>query len=156
MTNASSLSWLYEYARASNADNLPTIQAFSASHEPSPWMGDRQTFQLMPSAASGTPDTGREAQELAFRHENETARPVLLRGPVRERSEGGDGAHGPRGRPALHLQGRRKRAVRQRHRAGRPDARQGARDRHRLLGREVEACRGARPGCSCTASSTSP
>ncbi|MFF1303842.1 GH92 family glycosyl hydrolase [Streptomyces sp. NPDC058307] len=75
VTNASSLSWLYDYARANNADNLPTIQAFSASHEPSPWMGDRQTFQVMPSAASGTPETGREARELAFRHENETARP---------------------------------------------------------------------------------
>jgi predicted alpha-1,2-mannosidase len=75
VTNASSLSWLYDYARANNDDNLPTIQAFSASHEPSPWMGDRQTFQLMPSAAAGTPDTAREARELAFRHENETARP---------------------------------------------------------------------------------
>ncbi|MET7730655.1 GH92 family glycosyl hydrolase [Streptomyces sp. NPDC005402] len=75
VTNASSLSWLYDYARANNDDNLPTIQAFSASHEPSPWMGDRQTFQVMPSAASGTPDTGREARALAFRHENETARP---------------------------------------------------------------------------------
>ncbi|MFJ8198657.1 GH92 family glycosyl hydrolase [Streptomyces sp. NPDC096152] len=75
VTNASSLSWLYEYARANNEANLPTIQAFSASHEPSPWMGDRQTFQVMPSAASGTPDTGRTARALAFRHENETARP---------------------------------------------------------------------------------
>ncbi|MEV6168953.1 GH92 family glycosyl hydrolase [Streptomyces sp. NPDC051954] len=75
VTNAGSLSWLYDYARGNNADNLPTIQAFSASHEPSPWMGDRQTFQVMPSAASGTPDSGREARELAFRHENETARP---------------------------------------------------------------------------------
>ncbi|MEV0178541.1 GH92 family glycosyl hydrolase [Streptomyces sp. NPDC050625] len=75
VTNASSLSWLYEYARANNDANLPTIQAFSASHEPSPWMGDRQTFQLMPSAAAGTPDTGRSARALAFRHENETARP---------------------------------------------------------------------------------
>ncbi|WP_316742887.1 GH92 family glycosyl hydrolase [Streptomyces sp. MK7] len=75
VTNASSLSWLYEYARANNTDNLPTIQAFSASHEPSPWMGDRQTFQVMPSAASGTPDTDRTARALAFRHENETARP---------------------------------------------------------------------------------
>ncbi|MDF3298438.1 GH92 family glycosyl hydrolase [Streptomyces tropicalis] len=75
VTNASSLSWLYDYARADNGDNLPTLQAFSASHEPSPWMGDRQTFQLMPSAASGTPDTGRTARALAFRHENETARP---------------------------------------------------------------------------------
>ncbi|MHB9858352.1 GH92 family glycosyl hydrolase [Streptomyces sp. YIM S03343] len=75
VTNASSLSWLYDYARANNSDNLPTIQAFSASHEPSPWMGDRQTFQVMPSAVSGTPDTGRSARALAFRHENETARP---------------------------------------------------------------------------------
>ncbi|MGW0767347.1 GH92 family glycosyl hydrolase [Streptomyces sp. NPDC002676] len=75
VTNASSLSWLYEYARANNDDNLPTIQAFSASHEPSPWMGDRQTFQVMPSAATGTPDTGRTARALPFRHENETARP---------------------------------------------------------------------------------
>ncbi|MEU1040474.1 GH92 family glycosyl hydrolase [Streptomyces sp. NPDC005907] len=75
VTNAGSLSWLYDYARANNADNLPTIQAFSASHEPSPWMGDRQTFQVMPSAASGAPDTGRTARALAFRHEKETARP---------------------------------------------------------------------------------
>ncbi|MGP2438346.1 GH92 family glycosyl hydrolase [Streptomyces sp. JW3] len=75
VTNAGSLSWLYDYARGNNADNLPTLQAFSASHEPSPWMGDRQTFQVMPSAASGTPETGREARALPFRHENETARP---------------------------------------------------------------------------------
>ncbi|MER7922066.1 GH92 family glycosyl hydrolase [Streptomyces sp. NPDC096057] len=75
VTNSGSLSWLYDYARANNADNLPTIQAFSASHEPSPWMGDRQTFQVMPSAASGTPATDPNARELAFKHENETARP---------------------------------------------------------------------------------
>ncbi|WP_326575861.1 GH92 family glycosyl hydrolase [Streptomyces sp. NBC_00481] len=75
VTNAGSLSWLYDYARANNADNLPTIQAFSTSHEPSPWMGDRQTFQVMPSAAAGTPELSRTARALAFRHENETARP---------------------------------------------------------------------------------
>lgn len=75
VTNAASRSWLYEYARGNNADNLPTVQAFSASHEPSPWMGDRQTFQLMPSAAAGTPDTDRTKRALAFRHEKETARP---------------------------------------------------------------------------------
>ncbi|MGW0707264.1 GH92 family glycosyl hydrolase [Streptomyces sp. NPDC002643] len=75
VTNAGTLRWLYDYQRANNDDNLPTIQAFSASHEPSPWMGDRQTFQVMPSAASGTPDLGPTARALAFRHENETARP---------------------------------------------------------------------------------
>ncbi|MEU3183732.1 GH92 family glycosyl hydrolase [Streptomyces sp. NPDC006923] len=75
VTNAGSDSWLYEYARANNADNLPTVQAFSASHEPSPWMGDRQTFQVMPSVAPGTPDASRTARALPFRHENETAKP---------------------------------------------------------------------------------
>ncbi|USQ84016.1 GH92 family glycosyl hydrolase [Streptomyces phaeoluteigriseus] len=75
VTNASTLGWLYDYSRGNNADNLPTIQAFSASHEPSPWMGDRQTFQVMPSAAAGVPDTGRVARALPFRHANETARP---------------------------------------------------------------------------------
>ncbi|MFF3848768.1 GH92 family glycosyl hydrolase [Streptomyces sp. NPDC002328] len=75
VTNASSLGWLYDYARGNDADNLPTIQAFGASHEPSPWMGDRQTFQVMPSAAAGVPDTGRTARALPFRHERETARP---------------------------------------------------------------------------------
>ncbi|WP_445396986.1 GH92 family glycosyl hydrolase [Streptomyces sp. LE64] len=75
VTDASSLSWLYEYSRRNDAANLPRLQAFAASHEPSPWIGDRQTFQLMPSTAAGTPDAGRTARALAFRHRNETARP---------------------------------------------------------------------------------
>ncbi|MBR7673766.1 GH92 family glycosyl hydrolase [Streptomyces daliensis] len=75
VTNAGSTDWLYEYARKNNGDNLPTLQAFSASHEPSPWMGDRQTFQVMPSAKAGTPDASRSARALPFRHENETAKP---------------------------------------------------------------------------------
>lgn len=75
VTNAGSTSWLYDYARGNNDDNLPTLQAFAASHEPSPWMGDRQTFQMMPSVASGTPDASRKGRALPFKHENETARP---------------------------------------------------------------------------------
>ena len=43
------------------------IEAFAASHEPSPWMGDRQTFQVVPSAPG--------AESLAFRHANEVAKP---------------------------------------------------------------------------------
>lgn len=75
VTNAGSLSWLYDYARGNNADNLPTIQAFSASHEPSPWMGDRQTFQMMPSVDKDTPSASRTKRALPFKHEKETARP---------------------------------------------------------------------------------
>ncbi|MFD8569949.1 GH92 family glycosyl hydrolase [Streptomyces sp. NPDC059639] len=76
VTNAGSDSWLYDYARGNNADNLPTMQALAASHEPSPWMGDRQTFQMMPSATSGDKlDTSRSGRALPFKHDNETDRP---------------------------------------------------------------------------------
>ncbi|RII17735.1 Glycosyl hydrolase family 92 [Streptomyces sp. YIM 130001] len=75
VTNAGSTSWIYDYASGNNEDNLPTMQALAASHEPSPWMGDRQTFQLLPSAQKGTPDTDPEKRELPFRHDKETAQP---------------------------------------------------------------------------------
>ncbi|GAA2207668.1 hypothetical protein GCM10009850_031260 [Nonomuraea monospora] len=77
MTDAGSTSWVYEYHRANDDANLPRIQAFTAGHAPSPWMGDRQTFQFMPSAAEGTPDPSRAARALAFRHEREVAHPHL-------------------------------------------------------------------------------
>ena len=75
VTDAGSTSWLYEYHRDNNAGNRPTIEAFSASHEPSPWMGDRQTFQVMPSPAAGVPDANRAARRLAFSHDAEVAKP---------------------------------------------------------------------------------
>ncbi|MEV4313242.1 GH92 family glycosyl hydrolase [Actinocrispum sp. NPDC049592] len=74
MTNADSTDWLYHYSKVNNADNLPTLQAFTASHEPSPWMGDRQTFQVMPSTADGVPNANRGARALPFKHDNEVAK----------------------------------------------------------------------------------
>ena len=74
VTNAATTSWLYEYQRDNNADNLPTLEAFAASHEPSPWMGDRQTFQVMPSRRRHA-GRDRSARALAFRHANEIAKP---------------------------------------------------------------------------------
>ncbi|WP_305782514.1 GH92 family glycosyl hydrolase [Symbioplanes lichenis] len=75
VTDAGSTSWLYEYHQGNNEQNRPELQAFAASHEPSPWMGDRQTFQVMPSAAAGTPDANRENRALSFSHDNEVAKP---------------------------------------------------------------------------------
>ncbi|WP_346054980.1 GH92 family glycosyl hydrolase [Amycolatopsis dongchuanensis] len=75
MTDAGADNWLYRYQESNNDQNLPTLQAFGLSHEPSPWMGDRQTFQVMPSATAGVPDGNRTARALPFKHENETARP---------------------------------------------------------------------------------
>src|SRR5882757_7043153 len=55
VTDAGTKDWIYTYHRHNTEANLPALQAFSASHLPSPWMGDRQTFQVLPSAAAGRP-----------------------------------------------------------------------------------------------------
>ncbi|CAM3399326.1 GH92 family glycosyl hydrolase [Isoptericola cucumis] len=73
-TDAGTYRWLYEYQRRNDAQNRPTLEAFSLSHEPSPWIGDRQTFQVMPSPQAGVPDANRDARRLPFDHANETAR----------------------------------------------------------------------------------
>ncbi|MBT2144092.1 MULTISPECIES: GH92 family glycosyl hydrolase [unclassified Rhodanobacter] len=66
--------WMYQYQQRNGPDNRPRLEAFALSHEPSPWMGDRQTFQLMPAAvARGAPSANRAARALSFSHANETA-----------------------------------------------------------------------------------
>ncbi|MEO7052365.1 MAG: GH92 family glycosyl hydrolase, partial [Rhodanobacter sp.] len=73
VTDAGS-NWIYQYQQRNGADNRPRLEGFALSHEPSPWMGDRQTFQLMPTAvASGAPSANRTARALSFRHASETA-----------------------------------------------------------------------------------
>ncbi|WP_328530059.1 GH92 family glycosyl hydrolase [Nocardioides sp. NBC_00368] len=79
MTNAGSLSWFYRYHQDNDAQNRTSLQALTLSHETSPWMGDRQTFQVMPSSAEGVPDPGRKARALTFEHDNETARPYYYK-----------------------------------------------------------------------------
>ena len=66
--------WMYQYQQRNDARNRPRLEAFALSHEPSPWMGDRQTFQLMPAAvASGAPSANRTARALSFSHAHEIA-----------------------------------------------------------------------------------
>ncbi|WP_312316201.1 GH92 family glycosyl hydrolase [Stenotrophomonas sp.] len=74
-TNAGSLSWLYAWNEHNDDANRPRLQAFSLSHQPSPWMGDRQTFQVMPSSTPGIPEADRVARSLAFDRAHEVARP---------------------------------------------------------------------------------
>src|SRR5690606_19456604 len=45
VTDAGTLSWLYRWNEHNGEDNQPRLQALAISHQPSPWMGDRQTFQ---------------------------------------------------------------------------------------------------------------
>lgn len=75
VTDAGSLSWFYEYAKRNDEKNLPRLQALTLTHETSPWMSDRQTFQVMPSIAGGVPSANRKDRAVSFRHENEIARP---------------------------------------------------------------------------------
>ena len=76
-TNAGS-NWIYQYQERNDANNHPRIEAFALSHEPSPWMGDRQTFQVMPAAsAAGAPPLDRAQRALPFTHDHEVARADL-------------------------------------------------------------------------------
>jgi len=76
MTNAGGSNLEYEYQRANNAANLPTLQAIGISHEPSIWMGDRDRLAVMPST-SATPVGDPTARAVPFTHADETARPDL-------------------------------------------------------------------------------
>jgi predicted alpha-1,2-mannosidase len=79
MTDAAAADWPYSYhAHNRPSDNRPAIQAFATSHLPSPWVGDRGVFQLMPSALEA-PDCDRGARALAFDHADEEAGPHLYR-----------------------------------------------------------------------------
>ena len=75
VTDAGTLGWLYRWSEDNDDVNRPRLQALSISHEPSPWMGDRQTFQVMPSSARGVPDADRKRRALSFSHDKELARP---------------------------------------------------------------------------------
>lgn len=75
VTNANSQSWQYYYQSNNNSANLPVLQGLAISHEPSPWMGDRNQLSVMPSIATGTPTGSASGRGLAFDHATEVARP---------------------------------------------------------------------------------
>ncbi|OIH95652.1 alpha-1,2-mannosidase [Curtobacterium sp. MCBA15_001] len=79
MTDAASNRWPYAYQEHDRAsDDRPAIQAFATSHIPSPWMGDRGVFQVMPSPLAA-PDVDRAARALAFDHDDEADGPHRYR-----------------------------------------------------------------------------
>ncbi|MBO9625798.1 MAG: GH92 family glycosyl hydrolase [Microbacterium sp.] len=76
MTNADNSGTLYQYQRANNSQNQPTLNGIGLSHEPSIWMGDRNSLAVMP-AATGTPSSSLNDRKLTFSHDNEIARPDI-------------------------------------------------------------------------------
>ncbi|WP_083972014.1 GH92 family glycosyl hydrolase [Actinoplanes awajinensis] len=79
VTNATSNSWEYVYQRDNNAANLPLLQGLAVSHEPSPWMGDRNQMSVMPVPAGGNLTGAPGTRALAFSHDDEIARPDYYR-----------------------------------------------------------------------------
>jgi predicted alpha-1,2-mannosidase len=75
VTDATSDSWEYVYQRNNNAANLPMLQGLAISHEPSPWMGDRDQMSVMPVPAGGSLTGQPSSRALAFSHNDEIARP---------------------------------------------------------------------------------
>lgn len=69
-TDARSGRWIYAWHAQAGADGRPTIEAFATTLAPSPWIGERAAFQVMPSALP-TPPADPAARRLSFRHRDE-------------------------------------------------------------------------------------
>lgn len=79
VTDASTSRWIYAWHADNGADNRPALQALSFSHIPSPWIGDRAIFQVMPSSDPGRPRGDRAARALSFDHADEVGRAHIYR-----------------------------------------------------------------------------
>ena len=73
VTDAGVTNWIYSYHRHNDPENRPALQALALSHQPSPWMGDRHTFHIMPGTGPVVRD--RRKRALAFSHDHETDKP---------------------------------------------------------------------------------
>lgn len=86
LTDGGTDRWLYSWAGHDGPDGRPRLHGVAVSHQPSPWMGDRNQLAVHPSTAA-VPDASLAARALAFSHDDELARPhhygVALAGGLR-------------------------------------------------------------------------
>ena len=75
VTDARTLRWVYSWSDHNDAQNRTRLQALAVSHQPSPWMGDRLVFQVMPQSTGIAPTADPAARSIAFDHDHELARP---------------------------------------------------------------------------------
>jgi predicted alpha-1,2-mannosidase len=68
LTDGGSDRWLYSWAAHADATNRTRLHGLAVSHQPSPWMGDRNQLAFLPLLAA---DDG----PRAFDHDDELARP---------------------------------------------------------------------------------
>ncbi len=65
----------YSYQADNDSQNHPHFEGLGVSHEPSPWMGDRNQFSVMPVSGAAPPSGDPKARAVSFRHEHEIAQP---------------------------------------------------------------------------------
>jgi len=75
VTNAMATSREYSYQQDNDEQNRTRFEGLGISHEPSPWMGDRNQFSVMPVAGSAAPSGNSRTRAQTFSHDNETAQP---------------------------------------------------------------------------------
>lgn len=75
LTNAGANSREYSWQQDNDDNNRTRFEGLGFSHEPSPWMGDRNQFSVMPVSGSGTPSGNWHTRADRFGHDNETAQP---------------------------------------------------------------------------------
>lgn len=73
LTEARNRNWLYGWHR--DGGPSPRLQGLAINHTPSPWIGDRGAFQVMPFTR--TPTAEPEARAIGFHHTDEVDRPHL-------------------------------------------------------------------------------
>ncbi|TWT85097.1 Glycosyl hydrolase family 92 [Planctomycetes bacterium CA13] len=83
VTNAAASSREYSYQQDNDDQNRPRFEGLGICHQPSPWMGDRNQFSVMPVAGDATsesaPSGDHHLRAVTFRHDNETAQPDYYR-----------------------------------------------------------------------------
>ncbi|MBB5352968.1 putative alpha-1,2-mannosidase [Haloferula luteola] len=75
VTNAGASSREYAWQSDNDAQNRTRLEGLAVSHQPSPWMGDRNQFSMMPVAGGETPPGGHHARAVPFDHDDEVAQP---------------------------------------------------------------------------------
>jgi predicted alpha-1,2-mannosidase len=75
VTNAEATSREYSYQQENDNQNRTRFEGLGVSHEPSPWMGDRNQFSVMPVAGASAPNGDWHERAATFSHNNETAQP---------------------------------------------------------------------------------
>jgi predicted alpha-1,2-mannosidase len=74
VTDATATSREYSYQQDNDDQNRTRFEGLGVSHEPSPWMGDRNQFSVMP-VDGGAPNGDAHARAQTFSHDNEVAQP---------------------------------------------------------------------------------